>query len=316
MKVTEHLQNAKNPVISVEIIPPKRGRSIAKIQSAIESILPFNPPFIDITSHAAEVIWEEQNNGAFKRRVRRKSPGTFGICAVIKYKYKVDPVPHILCNGFTQEETEDALIELNFLGVENLFLVRGDGKNKAKAGKRINETALDLVKQVDQLNKGVYLDELINTSKMDFCKGVAAYPEKHFEAPNLSFDIDFLKQKQDAGADYAVTQMFFNNQYYIDYLKKAEEKDISMPIIPGLKILTNRRQLHSIPRVFHINIPEELSERILATKTDAEILEVGVDWAYKQAMELLENGAKSLHFYIMQNTRPFLMLMEKLSKQL
>lgn len=319
MKVTEHLANSGKPCISVEIIPPRRGGNVQQIHQAIETILPFNPPFIDVTSHAAEVIWEEMPDGSFKKRVKRKSPGTFGLCAAIKYKYNIDPVPHILCAGFSKEETEDALIELNYLGVENLLCIKGDNayQRPVPEGKTANTFALDLVQQVNGMNQGKYLDEnLIDAAKTDFCIGVSCYPEKHFEAPNLKFDIQNLKNKVDSGAHYAVSQMFFDNSKYFEFVEQAKEAGIQVPIIPGLKILTSKKQLTSIPKVFYINFPEELVERVMACKDDKEVKVVGIDWAYQQSLDLLEKGAPSLHFYIMQHTGPFLALMEKLSKKL
>jgi methylenetetrahydrofolate reductase (NADPH) len=319
MKVTEHLANSGKPCISVEIIPPRRGSNVQQIHNAIETILPFNPPFIDVTSHAAEVMWEEMPDGSFKKRVKRKSPGTFGLCAAIKYKYNIDPVPHILCAGFSKEETEDALIELNYLGVENLLCIKGDNvyQRPVAEGKTANTFALDLVQQVNGMNQGKYLDEnLIDAAKTEFCIGVSCYPEKHFEAPNLKFDIQNLKNKVDSGAHYAVSQMFFDNTKYFEYVEQAKEAGIQVPIIPGLKILTSKKQLTTIPKVFYINFPEELVDRVMACKDDKEVRTVGVEWAYQQSLDLLEKGAPSLHFYIMHNTGPFLALMEKLSKKL
>ncbi len=317
MKVIELLQKASNPFISVEIIPPRRGSKLQNIYQAIESILPFEPKFIDITSHAAEVIWEEMPDGTYIKRTKRKSPGTFGLCAVIKYKFNIEPVPHILCNGFTREETEDALIELNFLGVENLLLIRGDGQRKPNTqGRTTNLYALDLVKQVADMNRGKYLDDLIDAAATNFCIGVACYPEKHFESPNLKFDIQNLKNKYEAGADYAVCQMFFNNQYYYDYLNLARTNDIHLPIIPGLKILTSKKQINSIPKAFFVDLPEELIDAVQNAKDDNEVTDIGIEWAYQQSLDLLDKGCTNLHFYIMQNTEPFIRLMNKLKKHI
>ncbi len=314
MKVIEHLRSAKNPLISVEIIPPKRGGSINDLHRAIESIRKYNPPFIDVTSHSAEVLMEEMPDGSFKKRIKRKSPGTFGLCAAIKYKYNIEPVPHILCAGFTREETEDALIELNYLGIENLLVIRGDSKyrKEIRSDRSINPYAGDLVKQIADMNSGKYLDDLIDAAPTDFCIGVAAYPEKHFESPNQKFDIEILKRKEEAGAHYSVTQMFFDNQAYFNYLDSARAAGIQMPIVPGLKILTSKAQLTSIPRSFFVNVPEELTDRLMHAKTREAEIEVGVDWALKQAIEIYEKGIPYVHFYIMQNTSPFLKMMEKL----
>jgi methylenetetrahydrofolate reductase (NADPH) len=318
MKVIEHILNAKKPLISLEIIPPKRGGNIHQIHRAIESILPYDPPFINVTSHSAEVIWEEMKNGTYRRIVKRKSPGTFGLCAAIKYKYNIDPVPHLLCAGFTREETEDALIELNYLGVENLLVIRGDIKYEKPTpdGRSVNRYAVDLVSQITDMNNGKYLDELIDAQPTDFCIGVAAYPEKHFESPNLAYDIDILKKKQEAGAHYAVCQMFFNNEYYFNYVAKARAHGVTIPIVPGLKIITSRQQILRLPKAFHIELPQELVLQIMKADSDKEVKEIGIEWAYRQAINLLENNVNILHFYIMQNTETFLTLMSKLKKQL
>ncbi|MCB9235413.1 MAG: methylenetetrahydrofolate reductase [Bacteroidia bacterium] len=314
MKVIEHIERATGPMVSVEIIPPRRGGSAQKIHQAIESLQPFNPPFIDVTSHSAEIIWEEMSDGSFKKRIKRKSPGTFGLCAAIKYKYNIDPVPHILCAGFTREETEDALIELNYLGIENILAIKGDAKYRKPiaADRSVNNYASDLVSQVNRMNQGKYLDELIDVTPTEFCIGVAAYPEKHFESPNKKFDVSILKKKQDLGAHYAVTQMFFNNEHYYEYVRQAREAGITIPIIPGLKILTSKSQLSSIPRAFHVDIPEEITEKMLAAKTREEEVKVGIEWALKQSVDLLEKGINNLHYYVMQNTSPFTTLMEHL----
>ncbi|MFK7970616.1 MAG: methylenetetrahydrofolate reductase [Bacteroidia bacterium] len=317
MHVIDHLNNVKDLSVSVEIIPPKRGGSVKSIHGAIESILPFNPPFIDVTSHAAEAVWEEQADGSYKRQVKRKSPGTFGLCAAIKYKYELEPVPHILCGGFTKEETEDALIELNYLGIENILAIRGDKTNPrpVPTDRTENKYAVDLVSQVNDMNKGQYLDKnMVDPTPTNFCQGVSFYPEKHFEAPNLKFDLDILKQKQDAGAKYGVSQLFFNTQTYLDYVASAQKIGVDMPLLPGMKIMTSKRHLKSLPAFFYIDIPEELCDRMMNTKSKQEEIEVGVDWAFQQCKDLLDAGIPYLHFYIMQNTKPFIMLMEKLRK--
>lgn len=316
MRVIECLQSANKPTISVEIIPPRRGSNIQRLHQAIESILPFQPPFINVTSHAAEVMWEEMSDGSFKRKVKRKSPGTFGLCAAIKYKYNLEPVPHMLCGGFTREETEDALIELNYLGIENVLAIRGDKTNHRPIpqDRTINEYALDLVKQIACMNDGVYIDDLIDAAKTNFCIGVSCYPEKHFESPNSAFDLNILKQKMDAGAHYAVSQMFFDSSKYIEFVKAARAYGIDAPILPGMKIMTSKKQLTRLPSFFYIDIPEELTSRMMAAKTREEEIEVGVDWTYNQCVELLEFGVPYLHFYIMQKTGPFLKLMDRLKK--
>lgn len=318
MRIPEHLKSLTNPAVSVEIIPPRRGGNIAGIHSAIESIKHLNPPFIDVTSHAAEEVWEEMADGTYRRKVKRKSPGTFGLCAMIKYKYNIEPVPHLLCGGFTREETEDALIELNYLGIENVMALRGDKHRSrpVREDRTENRYALDLVQQITRMNHGQYLDDLIDAAPTRFCTGVAFYPEKHFEAPNLTFDLNMLKQKQEGGAHYGVSQMFFDTPKYLAFVKRAREAGITLPLVPGLKVITGKDQLTKLASVFHIDMPEELVDRMMATKTKAEEIETGVSWALKQSLELLEAGEMNLHYYIMHNTTPFLRLMERLKAKL
>lgn len=314
MKVIEHLDKANKPLISFEIIPPKRGGDIQGLLKVIEDVSKFNPPFVDITSHAAEVFYDETPKG-IQRKVKRKRPGTLGVCALIQYKYKIDAVPHVLCTGFTREETEDFLIELQYLGIDNVLAIRGDDSNYKKPllhGRSANQYAADLVKQIRDMNQGRYLEEnLLDAKPSDFCIGVSGYPEKHFESPNIDTDIKFTRDKVGAGADYIVTQMFYNNQDFFNYRDKCKQAGISVPIIPGLKILTSKENMKSIPRNFYINIPTELSNEILEAKTE-HVLEVGVNWAVKQVEELLNAGVPSVHFYIMQNSKPINMLMNKL----
>jgi methylenetetrahydrofolate reductase (NADPH) len=314
MKVIEHLGKAKKPLISFEIIPPKRGGDIKSLLRVIEDIIRFEPPFIDITSHAAEVIYEETAEG-IKKKVKRKRPGTLGICALIQNKYNIDAVPHILCRGFTREETEDFLIEIQYLGIDNVLAIRGDESSYQKPlahGRSINPYAVDLVRQITDMNKGKYLeDSLLDAKPSDFCIGVSGYPEKHFESPNISADIRYAKEKMDAGAEYIVTQMFFNNQAYFDYVAACRTAGIDVPIIPGLKILLSKSNLSSIPRNFYVNIPEELADEVQAAKPE-HVLEIGVNWAVRQVEELLNQNAPAVHFYIMQNSTPINMLMEKL----
>ncbi len=315
MKVVEHLARATNTLISFEIIPPKRGGDIHSLLKVVDDIAQFNPPFIDITSHAAEVTYEETPQG-IKRKVKRKRPGTLGICALIQNKYNIDAVPHVLCNGFTREETEDFLIDLQYLGIENVLALRGEENSYQKPiinGRSVNRYAVDLVKQISNMNKGIYLEEeLIDAKPSNFCIGVAAYPEKHISAPNLEFDIRQLKKKVDAGADYIVTQMFYDNQYYFDFVNKCRTAGIQVPIIPGLKILTSKSQVTSIPANFHISLPAELTDPVLEAKNDQEVVELGVDWALKQVLGLIEKKVPAIHFYIMQNSYPIRMLMKKL----
>jgi methylenetetrahydrofolate reductase (NADPH) len=307
MKVIEHYSRATEPLISFEIIPPKRGGSVDKVFESLDKVMKYNPPFIDVTYHAAESYYEELPDGTIKRHIKRKRPGTIGLCAAIKHKYDVDPVPHLICEGFTKEETEDALIELNFLGIDNVLAIRGDANDdstpRIKNG-TYNKYAIDLVKQVKDMNRGEYLEDIVNAHETNFCVGVAGYPEKHFEAPNLDFDIARLKEKVDAGGDYIVTQMFFNNDAYFHFVEKCRAAGIECPIVPGLKVLTRKRHLNFLPKFFHLNIPEALSDEVQADPDNAR--EIGVEWAAQQCTELLEGGAPGIHFYIMGDPTPAL----------
>jgi methylenetetrahydrofolate reductase (NADH) len=314
MKVIEHLSRADRPLISFEIIPPLRGGDAKGLLQLIEDVMPYRPPYIDVTSHAAEVAYEETPNG-IRRKVKRKRPGTLGICALIQNKYNVDAVPHILCYGFTKEETEDFMIELKFLGIDNVLAVRGDrnGLPKPRQSDRThNEYAIDLVRQIAEMNQGHYLeDDLLDAEPTNFCIGVGGYPEKHYEAPNLDADIRRAKAKIEAGADYIVTQMFFDNSYYLRYVEGCRAAGIEAPIIPGLKILTLKSQLASIPRNFKVEIPVGLSDEVAAAKPN-RVLDIGVEWAKLQVEELFREGVPAAHFYIMQNSTAVCRLMDQL----
>jgi methylenetetrahydrofolate reductase (NADPH) len=314
MKVTDHLANADRPFISFEIIPPMRGGDAKGLLALIDDLVKYRPPFIDITSHAAEVIYEETPQG-IQRRVKRKRPGTLGVCALIQNKYHIDAVPHILCRGFTREETEDFLIELRYLGIDNVLAVRGDDSGYQKPlqyGRSANVYACDLVRQIACMNRGKYLEEsLLDAQPTDFCIGVGGYPEKHFEAPNLRLDARRVKEKVEAGAHYVVTQMFFNNDHYFHFLDVCREEGITVPIIPGLKILTSQKQLSSLPKTFFVEIPDEFADEVMAAKPE-HVVDIGVEWALKQSQELLEKGAPSLHFYVMQSAAAIKKLMANL----
>lgn len=315
MKVIEHLERSGGkPIISFEVIPPKRGGDINQLFNVIQDIMKYEPPFIDVTSRAAEVEYRETPQG-IQKKVIRKRPGTIGISVAIKNHFNIDTVPHMLCLGFTREETEDALIELNYLGIENVLAIRGDDLGYHKPipeYKSQNRYAYELIGQIDNMNKGKYLEEdLLDAKPTNFCVGVSGYPEKHFEAPNMKVEVEHVKQKIAAGGDYIVTQMFYDNKVYFDFVKKCREAGITAPIIPGLKVLTAKNHLYNIPKNFYINIPEELSSEILEAK-DEHVTEIGARWTAKQAEELLNNGAPSLHFYIMQSARPINKMFENL----
>ncbi len=306
MKVVEHLDRAAEPLISFEIIPPLRGGNFSDLNHLIEDLVAFRPPFIDITSHAAEVSYDETRDG-IQRRIKRKRPGTMGVCALIQNKYNVDAVPHVLCRGFTREETEDFLIELRYLGIDNVLVIRGDDSGYEKPlhhGRSANRYASDLVEQVVAMNHGRYLEEdLLDAEPTEFCIGVAGYPEKHFESPNAESDMRHTKAKVEAGGEYIVTQMFFDNRHYFDFVERCREAGIEVPIIPGLKILATRKQLTTLPRNFYCEIPSELADEVEAARPE-QALEIGVEWAARQTQELLERGAPAVHFYVMQGSRP------------
>jgi methylenetetrahydrofolate reductase (NADPH) len=303
MKVIEHLRNAKGTLFSFEILPPLKGKDIRSIYEGIDPLLQFRPSFINVTYHREEVIYKDLGNGLSQRIRVRKRPGTVGICAMIKAKYDIDTVPHLICGGFSREETEDALIEINFLGIDNVLALRGDAiKNETHfiAERDGHPHAVDLIRQIDGLNKGKYLhDEEQEAAPTDLCIGAACYPEKHPEALNLNVDIAYLKQKVDAGAEYLVTQMFFDNAKYFRFVELCREAGITVPIIPGLKPITNRRHIQFLPKTFRVDLPDELASRLVACRSDAEIKRVGVEWTIAQARELKEKGAPCLHFYTM-----------------
>lgn len=301
MKVAELLMGASDPLISYEIIPPRRGGSLQGILDIVEQLVEFEPPFIDVTSHSAQVYYEEQADGSWRRHVKRKRPGTLGICASIRGRFGIEAVPHILCLGFTREETEDALIELNFLGIKNVMALRGDDHGVGKPSRTdrtSNEFAVDLVRQIADMNRGRYLEQLVDAAPTEFSIGVAGYPEKHFEAPNMKRDIERLREKVEAGAHYVTTQLFFDNRHYHDFVERCRAAGITVPIVPGLKVLTSRKQVTSLPARFHVSIPEDLASEVMEA-SDEHVAAVGIEWARRQARELLDAGVPYLHFYIM-----------------
>lgn len=304
MKITEHIKNANNKTLfSFELLPPMKGQSIQWVFDAIEPLLEFNPPFIDVTSLREDYIYKEQENGLLQKVSYRKRPGTIAICAAIIHKYKIDAVPHLICGGFTKEETENALIDLQFLGIDNVLALRGDARQADNAFIPTNgghHYAAELIQHIKDHNAGKFLHEDIdNTHQSDFCIGVAGYPEKHFEAPNLNTDFKYLKAKVDMGAEFIVTQMFFDNQKYFEFVKKCRENGINVPIIPGLKPVSSMKQLVALPKIFHIDLPDDLSEAVQRCKSTAEVKEVGTHFMIKQCKELIDFGVPVLHFYTM-----------------
>jgi methylenetetrahydrofolate reductase (NADPH) len=303
MKVTAHLKQAKKPLFSLEILPPLKGKGIQSIYDGIDPLIEFGPSFINVTYHREEFIYKKREKGYLEKISIKKRPGTVGICAAIVNKYKIDAIPHIICGGFTKEETENALIDLDFLGIDNVLLLRGDPiKTEAAfvAEEDGHHYAVDLVKQVVGLNNGEYIDEdLQNASPTSFSIGVAGYPEKHFEAPNMKNDLKFLKQKVEAGADYIVTQLFYDNQQFKNFVTRCREEGITVPILPGIKPISTKKQLLSLPKFFHIDLPDELVDAIEAAPDAAAVKQVGIDWAIQQSKDLLEFGVPCIHYYTM-----------------
>ena len=308
MKVTDHINQSDKTLISFEILPPLKGKGIQSLYGHLEPLMEFKPAFINVTYHRSEHSFKKRADGSFEKVIIRKRPGTESICASIMNKYNVDTVPHLICGGFGINETEDALINLNYLGIDNVLVLRGDAaKNESSFEQEPggHQYAIDLLKQVSNLNAGIYLEEdLKNTSKTKFCIGVAGYPEKHFEAPNMESDLKHLKAKVDAGADYIVTQMFFDNAKYFSFVNACREIGITVPIIPGLKPIYSKKQLTILPKTFHIDLPTPLSEAIISCKTDLEVEKIGEEWLLNQAKELKKSGVPVLHFYTLG--RPFL----------
>ncbi|HJN06450.1 MAG TPA: methylenetetrahydrofolate reductase [Bacteroidales bacterium] len=299
--VIQHIEESKQTLFSFELLPPLKGHDFESTQQAIDPLLEFNPSFINITYHQQEVVYEDAGNGLMRKQTIRKRPGTVGISAAIKYRYGINVVPHIICGGFSKEDTENALIDLQFLGVNNLLVVRGDPQPGTKVFMPEpdgNEHAIDLIEQIVNLNNGKYLDEkLKNTRSMDFCIGVAGYPEKHGESPNMDSDLYFLKKKIQAGASYIVTQMCYDNQKYFNFVKLCREKGINVPIIPGLKPIAIKENLINIPKSFSVDLPVDLVKEVLKCKNNKEIRQVGVEWAIQQSKELLDFGVPVLHYY-------------------
>lgn len=303
MKITEHLKSAKETLFSIEILPPLKGKSIQSIFDGIDPLMEFKPAFVDVTYHREEYIYKKRDGGYLEKVSIRKRPGTVGICAAIMNRYNVEAVPHIICGGFTREETENALIDLQFLGIDNVLALRGDSiktESQFIPEPGGHNYAIDLVKQIKDMNSGLYLDdEMKDASPTDFCMGIAGYPEKHFEAPNLYSDMKWLKAKVDAGADYIVTQMFFDNKKYFEFVDLCRKNDIHVPIIPGLKILTSKSQLVALPKIFHIDLPQDMFVELEKCKDDKAVKEVGIKWCIEQSKELKKAGVPCLHYYTM-----------------
>jgi len=302
MKVTEHIANARGTLFSFEVVPPVKGRNIEELYRNIDPLMEFRPPFIDVTTSREEYIYVDRD-GLYDKRVTRMRPGTLGICASIMHKYQVDTVPHVLCGGFTREETEYLLVDCHYLGIDNLMALRGDAM---KGQKYFEPTpgghayASELVEQIARLNEGRYLLDVVETDDCaDFCIGVAGYPEKHLEAPSLRTDLKWLKHKVDMGADYIVTQMFFDNRRYFEFVELVREMGITVPIIPGIKPIAVKQHLQLLPQVFRTELPEVLVDAVVACKDNKAVRQVGIEWAIEQSRELKEAGVPVLHYYSM-----------------
>jgi methylenetetrahydrofolate reductase (NADPH) len=305
MKVTEHLKEAKDTLFSFEILPPLKGKSIQSIYDGIDPLMEFKPRFVNVTYHREEFIYKERENGLLEKIAIRKRPGTVGICAAIMNKYQVDAVPHLICGGFSKEETENALIDLQFLGIDNVLALRGDSiKTEAtfRPHKDGHKYAVELIQQIGEMNHGTYMMDDIQLEPTDFCIGTAGYPEKHFEAMNMTTDLQYLKAKVDAGADYIVTQMFFDNQKYFDFVAACREIGINVPIIPGLKPIKTMDHITFLPKFFKIDYPEALSNELLKCKDNKQVEQLGIEWGIQQSKELKEAGAPCIHYYTMSNS--------------
>ena len=303
MKITDHLKNANKPLFSIEIVPPTRGTGIDDLYKNIDPLMEFKPPFIDVTTSREEYVYLDKGNGLMERKITRMRPGTLGICSAIQHKYGVDTVPHVLCGGFTQEETEYLLVDCMYLGIDNIMALRGDamkGEQHFSPTKGGHKNAMDLVHQINNLGRGKYLhDDTICEEDNKFCIGVAGYPEKHIEAPSINYDLKWLKEKVDAGADYIVTQMFFDNKKFIEFVNQAREMGITVPIIPGIKPIATKTHLQMLPKVFKIDLPEDLIAAVEKAKDNQAVKQIGIEWTINQCKELLDFGVPVLHFYSM-----------------
>lgn len=306
MKVTDYFEKSKGQThISFEVLPPLKGGRIQDIFDILDPLMEFKPPFIDVTYHREEFLYNKKESGYYEKIAIRKRPGTVGICASIMHRYGIDAVPHLICGGFSVEETENALIDLNFLGINNVLALRGDARrfeDKFVAEPNGHKFAVDLVHQINKMNQGVYLDTNIEKgSNTEFCIGIAGYPEKHFESPNLDLDIQFTLDKVKAGADYIVTQMFFDNKNYFKYVEACRKVGINVPIVPGLKPITKKAQLNAIPRKFFINLPDEFVNEMMKAD-DKHSKQIGIEWCIQQSKELKASGVPCLHYYTMGDT--------------
>jgi methylenetetrahydrofolate reductase (NADPH) len=316
MKIKDHISGAKSTLFSFEILPPMKGLGIETLWGGIDPLIEFKPSFIDVTYHREDFVLRQRPDGSFEKISTKKRPGTVAICAALQNRYKIDAVPHLICGGFSREDTENALIDLNFLGIDNILALRGDarkGEIHFTPEPNGNKNALDLIHQIKNMNSGIYLDEeLANGQDTNFCIGAAGYPEKHQDAPNLEADMKYLKRKVEAGAEFIVTQMFFNNNYYFDFVMRCRENGINVPIIPGIKPLSNSKQLSILPKIFYIDFPVELTSEVEKAGDEKAVKQIGTEWATQQCKELVEAGAPVLHFYTMGRSEQTKAICEKI----
>jgi len=301
MTVIETINSSKKPLFTFELVPPLKGHSIERTYTAINRLIEFEPAYINFTSHRNETIYKERPDGFLEKKAVRLRPGTIALAAAVKYKYNIPVVPHLLCGGFTKEETENVLIEMQFLGIDDVLALRGDPQKGLRAfipEKNGHSNAIDLVRQILDMNNGKYLeDSLLDATPTNFCVGVVGYPEKHFEAPNLKKDLENLKKKVDAGASYIVSQMFFDNTKFFSFVNECRNIGITVPIIPGLKPISAVSDIKLLPQTFHIDLPYDLFNAVAKCKNDEEAREVGIEWATMQSKELLKIGVPGVHYY-------------------
>jgi methylenetetrahydrofolate reductase (NADPH) len=303
VKVTDHIKNAKGTLFSFEVLPSLKGRDIQNLYDGIEPLLEFNPSFINVTYHREEFVFKKLSNGLHEKIHTRKRPGTVSICAAIKYKYGIDTVPHLICGGFSRDETESALLDMHYLGMDNVLALRGDpvkGEPHFIPEKYGHAHASTLVQQIQAMNNGNYLDDdIVEGIPTDFCIGVAGYPEKHFEAQNPKTDLKYLKEKVDAGAHYIVTQMFYDNKKYFAFVDACRKIGINVPIIPGIKPITTLKHISFLPKTFYIDMPDALTDELDKCKNNEQVMKVGIEWGIKQSQELMAAGAPCIHYYTM-----------------
>lgn len=309
MKIKDHIQRGKEEgktLFSFEILPPMKGQNVESIYNTIDRLMEFNPSFIDVTYHREDFVLKETSDGTLKKYSTRKRPGTVSICSAIQNKYQVDAVPHLICGGFTKEETENALIDLNFLGIDNILALRGDprkGETHFVPEKGGNRNSADLMSQIRNMNRGVYLDEDLQGGASDFCYGGACYPEKYLESPNMNMDLEWMRHKRNLGAEFFVTQMFFDNGVYWDFVERCRSNGIDVPIIPGIKPITTLDHLWALPKIFGLDIPYDLAKELEGCENNQEASEIGIRWSIEQCKDLIKGGAPVLHFYTMSRSK-------------